>query len=132
MREEFTAPTTDQALVGNGLPSYAVVFEPEPLQPNEIQHLVAGAARSGAGFIGVVSDRGLQTSLPLHLLLSASAAPVHFFPASLRAALLQSLRNSNNIPVLGHGSDPKAALIAYLEQSASAQLSRTTEQQAVA
>ncbi|HUN51241.1 MAG TPA: hypothetical protein VMU42_08985 [Candidatus Sulfotelmatobacter sp.] len=132
MREEFAAHTADQASVDNGFPRYAVVFETEPLQAGEIAHLVDGAARSGAGFIGVVSSRGLQTALPLHQLLSAAEAPVHFFPAGLRAALLQSLRKSNNIPVLGRGSDPRAALIAYLEAPASAQHSQTTEQQAVA
>jgi hypothetical protein len=132
MRDELAARAGERAATSARRPKMAVVFEARPFAAAEIDALIGRAVQDGISFIGIVSRFDRNTSLPLHRLLQATDVPVHFFPGSLHAYLLRSLRESSKIQVLGCGSDPRGELLAHLEKTGQFDRQPTTDRQAVA
>ena len=117
---------------GGGNLSLAIIFEPRPFVIAESDVLIESLLKVRATFIGVVSDLGWDTSLPLHTLLRATGAPVHFFPAGMHSALLQVLRARSDLPVFGHGPNARADLVTYLERGLPGNRQQTMQRQAQA
>jgi hypothetical protein len=132
MRDELAARAAEEAGADSRQSRVAVVFESNPFMAAEIDALIGNAVQDEVSFIGVVSNFGTNTSLPLHMLLQAVDVPVHFFPSTLHPCLLRALRESSTIRVLGRGSDPRADLVAHLERAGQIDRQSMAERQAVA